>query len=815
MDQLQQDIRFAVRSLFARPGFTLVAIATLALGIGVNTGMFSIVRAVLLDSLPYAEADRLVRVHAMNPEGGIDHGVYSPPDFEDLTAATTTLEQAVAFFHAPGLSNVALTGAGEAALLESAYVSAGFFNVLGVTPLHGRLPTTAEMQEGSDRVVVLSHAEWQSRFGGDAGIIGSAITLQGGPYTVLAVMPPSFAYPSAGVRAWLPLSLITEEYIPRRRDVRYLGVVARLARGVDLGTGAAEASAIMNRLAAAHQDTNRGWTAARLSPLREELLGEVRRPLLVLSVSVALVLLIAAANLLNLLLTRASSRRAEFAVRSALGAGRGRLARQVITESTVLAVCGGAVGLLASVWLTSLVLNLTGAAMPRLENVRIDSVIIAFALLLSVALGAVTGIVVAARAGHASAVTLREEGVTGMASRQRLRLRGTLVAAEMALAVVLVIAAGLMLRSLDALLRVDPGFVADNVLAVSLTVPNSRAQSLPASIVYRNQLQDRLAAVPGVSAVAVARSLPLERGGEAYRFVVPGREEPFEPAAGTIMVSPEYFATLGIPLLRGRFFDERERRTEDGYSRPTWTHGSIIVNASTARALFGGADAVGERLQLALEGHSMTYEIVGVVGDVRHAGLHEPPPTTLYVAIDQNPRLALRFMLRTAVAPQAVVQSVREAIREVEPDQPIAEILPLGETIARAAARERVLALLLGGFAALALFLAAIGVYGVVAYGVSQRMQEMRIRIALGALPSTVVRLVVAQSALWWGSGLVAGLLLAFASMRVLESLVHGVSVRDAPTFAGVALLLAAAALLASLIPAVRASRADPTRTFR
>jgi predicted permease len=814
MDTLRQDMQFTLRSLRKRPGFAAVAIATLALGIGMNTGMFSIVRAVLLDALPYAEPDRLVRVHGVNPDGGIDHGVYSPLDFEDLASDATSFSRTAAFFHAPGLSHIALTGSGEAALLESAYVSSDFFGLLGVSPHVGRLPTDEEMKEGSDRVAVLSYDEWQTRFGGARDVVGSTVTMRGLPFTIIGVMPHSFAYPSAAVRAWVPLSLITENLIPRRRGVRYLGVIAQLAPNVARDAAEIEATSIASRLAESYPDTNRGWTAARVNPLRDELLGSVRQPLLVLSIAVGLVLLIACANMLNLLLARSSSRMNEFAVRTALGAGRARIFRQLVTESMVLALIGGALGLLAATWLVSAVTGMTGMQLPRADDVRIDGVVAAFAFGLSLLTGVLTGGLPALRSAHTQASTLREGGRSGSDGVRRQRLRGALVSAEMALAVLLVIGAGLMLRSLDTLLRVEPGFETDNLLAVSLQVPNSRATSLEQSVVYRNEIQQRLAALPGVSSVAISRTLPLEQGGEAIEFVTPSGDK-FRAEAGTLMVSSEYFATLGIPILRGRAFDDRERRNADGTGRE-WTHQSIIINALTARAIFGDEDPVGQRLLLALEGYEgIPFEIVGVVGDVRHMGLHRSPPTTMYVSIDQTPRLTLRFILRTETSPAAFTNAARDAIRGLEPDQPIAEIVPLSETIGRAAARERFISLLLSGFAALALLLAAIGIYGVVAYGVAQRMHEMGIRIALGALPSRVVRMIVAESAVWWGSGLVIGLALAAVAVRLLRSLVYGVSVHDGVTFASVALLLAATALLASLAPAFRASRADPTSAFR
>jgi predicted permease len=808
MDELRQNVRFALRSLAMRPGFTLVALATLALGIGLNTGMFSVVRAVLLEPLPYADAERIVQVRLVDDAGGADDGLFSWPDFEDVRGATTSFSPLASYWYAPGVSEASIASPGEPASLEAAFVSAEFFGLLGVVPVAGRLPTADEMVEGGDAVAVLSHGEWQARFGGRPEAIGSTILVSGTPVTLLAVMPPEFGYPSETVRVWLPLSRISTAMIPRERHVRFLRGVGRLSPGVEPAAATAEMSALTSRLAEQYSDTNRGRDRVQLAGLREAMLGSVRTPLMVLTGAVAFVLLIACANLVNLLLSRAASRRGEFAVRAALGAGRGRIVRQMVTESTVLALVGGGAGILAATWLTSLVLGTGAANLPRVQHVSLDAPVLLFALLLSVLAGVLTGVIPAFRSAGSAAAAIRDEGRSGTEGRQRHRLRGTLIAGEMALAVVLVIAAGLMVRSLTALLRVDPGFQAEQIVGVSLRMGGDDLQE---RIAYRNSLADRLAALPGVTQVAMAKSLPLEGVGEPFDFGMPGREPAtFAPEAGVMTVNAEYFTALGIPLLRGRLFDEREVRDAEGGFGPGFEY-TMVINDAAARRYFPGEDPVGQRVTFLTE----QIRIIGVVGDVRHLGLHAAPAPAAYMPIDVLPRTTIRFMLRVEGDPALLITPIRNAIREVNPAQPIAAIIPLRDTISRAAARERFLATLLTGFAIMALLLAAMGIYGVVAYSVSQRTREMGIRMALGAVPSSVAGMVIRESALWWGAGLLAGVVLALAAVRLLQGLVYGVSVTDPATFLLVPLILGGAALLASVLPAVRASRADPTSAFR
>jgi predicted permease len=806
MDELRQDLRLSLRSLVRRPGFSITAIAMLALGIGINTSMFSIIRGVLLEPLPFPEPDRLVRVYHVNPAGGVHAGQFSPEDYEDVAAAASTVDLA-AFWHAPGVSTAALTGDGDAALLEAAYVSEQFFDVLGTPPMLGRYPVGAEQVAGSDRVAVLSEALSRSLFGDVDRIAGRTITLHGADYDVVGVVPAAFEYPAATVDVWLPLSHVTSEWIPRRRDIRYLGVVGRLRGGVNPATAEAQLGGAAARLAETYAESNGEWRSVRVQPVRDELLGSVRTPLLVLAGSVMLVLLIACANLVNLLLARANSRSTEIAVRSALGAGRARIARQLITENIVLAVAGGSVGVVCALWLTSLMTGLAGPGLPRAGNIAVDGFVFAFAMLLSVVAGLLTALMPAWRAGLVSGAALRDGGTRNATeSRERRAARGVLIAAEMTLAFILLAGAGLMLRSLDRLMSVDPGFNGDGVLAISMSV-SSDATTLEEILAYRAELRQGIEGVPGVQLVGMANSLPLSDGGEPYEFTIPGRTGVaalFRPEAGLQIVSPEYFDVLRIPLLTGRALNAEDASRD---AAP-----GMLINASAAARYWPGEDAVGQVVML--RGQA-PVRIVGVVGDVRHAGLHTPPVPAAYVSINLMPRNALRFLVRTAADPATLVPGLRAAIRDVNAAQPVAGIAPLNDTLAHAILRDRFLTTLIGAFAALALVLAVLGIYGVVAYAVSQRLHEIGIRLALGADPRALVRMFALQSARWWAPGIIAGLAGAFAVSRVLRGMLYGISPVDPLTYLIVGVLLAGAALMASVVPAIRAARVDPAATFR
>ena len=814
MESWLTDLRYALRTLAKSPGFTFVALLTLGLGIGANAAIFSVVQGVLLRPLPYQEPERLVRVLHTHAEQGVMDGAFSPQDFDDLTRELAgprgPWERLGAYFFTPGQSGMTLTGEGEPRRLEAAMVSAGFFPALGVEAARGRTLRPEENVPGADRVVLLSDRLWRRSFGADPRIVGGTLRLDGEAYTVAGVMPPSFQFPAREVDVWAPISLIAEDDIPHRRSLRWMHVVGRLRPGTSLERADVQTDALLARLAAAYPDSNEGWSAGRVVPLHEALVGDVRPALVVLLAAVAGVLLIACANLANLLLARATTRGRELAVRAALGAGRRRLVRQLLIESVVLALAGGALGLLLAAWGVDALVALAAGDLPRPDEVRPDAGVVAFTFGLSLLTGLAFGLLPAFRASRLAGLheVLKIRGRSGApvrgggGGRGRSLARNGLIVAETALAVVLLVGAGLMLRSFRALLDVDPGFRAENVLSLSLNFPDTIEEGRRAAL--RAEIIRRVEALPGVIAAGGAKTLPLGGGGEPYGFSVPGRSGALaevQPQAGGFIVTPGYFRALGIPVLAGRAFTER-----DGEEHPV-----IVVNRALARQVWPGEPAVGKTLMLG----EFRLEVVGVVGDVRSAGLAADPGSAVYIPSTLAPRSTMKLFVRTASDPLALAGAVRETIWQVDRDLPISDVAALPQVVAEDVARPRFLSVLLALFGALALTLAAVGLYGVVAYGVGQRTHEIGIRMALGAGRGRVLRGVVGQGMGWTLLGLALGLAGAFAATRLLAGLLFGVAPTDAVTFAGVALLLAAAAALASWVPARRAAATDPLTALR
>jgi putative ABC transport system permease protein len=803
MESFIQDIRFALRTLRRSPGFAAVAVLTLALAIGLNTAIFSVVNGVLLKPLPYRDPDALVRLHHVHPEKAPEGGPFSPQDFEDLKAGTNAFGGLAAYWYVPGKSGMNLTGdGGEPRRVQATFVSPELFPLLGVPATLGRTLRPDENVPGADRSVVLSDAFWRSRFNADRGVVGRTVTMDGKPFTVVGVMPPRFAFPAPEVEAWAPVSLIGEEAVPHQRGVRWLDVVGRLRPGTPPAAAAASASAVLSRLASDHADSNEGWTRARMETLRDSLVGPVRPALLVLLGTVVLVLLVACANLANLLLARASARERELAVRTAMGARRGRLVRQMLTESLVLALLGGAVGLpLAGLGVRAL-LALAGDAIPRPEEVRLDGRVALFALLLSLATAMVFGLFPAVRAARGSTSETLRDGGRAATERRGGVARGALVLGQTAAAMVLLVGAGLLIGSFVRLVSVDPGFRPQHVLVVSFTIPPDRYGTPEKMAAYRNEVLRRVADVPGVVAVGAAKTQPLRGGGEPYELEVPGRTGAgavLSPPSGAFIVSPGYFGALGIPLVRGRVFDPRD----DAPDAP----GVLLVNRAAARRYWPTADPVGQVVRL--RGTALT--VVGVVGDVRNEGLGAAAEPAVYLPFGMAPRLATQLFVRTTGDPAAAAAAVRDAVHAADPLQPIAEIRTLASAMAETVARPRFFALLLGSFGALAVLLAALGLYGVVAYSVTRRTVEIGIRMSLGARAGDVVLMVV-RRAMWPTlAGIAVGIAGAWTLSRLMRSMLFEVRPGDPATFAAAAVLLALVALLASWLPARRAARIEPS----
>ncbi len=797
------DLRFAWRSLWKNPTLTALAVAALALGIGANTAIFSVVRGVLLAPLPYPEPERIVRLLDTNPQANLPRFPSSPPDFADWRAQNRVFSHLAAIARA----SVNLTGEGEPERLIAARVTADFFGLFRVPAALGRGLLPAEDQVGGPKVAVLSHALWQHRFGGDPKILGRRLVLDGEPTTVVGVMPESFVMPQRA-ELWLPLQLaITEEM----RGGHFLSVAGRLKEGVSLDRAQTEMSGIADRIALAHPDTNKDW-GVRLHPLRDLMVEDIRPALLVLLGAVGLVLLIACANVANLLLSRLAAREREVAVRSALGAGRGRLIRQFLTESTFLSLIGGLLGALLAWQGTRSLIALFGDRVPRAQEIGVDGGVLAFSLALSLGCGLLFGLLPALHSSRADLRSSLSEGGRGQAGDRRgRRTRSFLVFAEVALAIVLLVGAGLLVRSLRELQNVKPGFRSGGVLTAQIQLPDAPYSSPERQNAFYSVLLPKLAAIPGVAQAAITSSLPFSGGRSMFAFEVEGRPIPDlsnAPASNAAFVSADYFSALSIPLLKGRTFDERDRFG----GNPV-----IVINQTLAAKMWPNENPLGKRLTFDVPNvPKPTWQtVIGVVGDVHGGDLSEDPGMQSYQPLVQVPPQSAGLAVRTTGEPAALSAALTQAVRSVDPGLPISSIRTLERMVSDSVAAPRANAILLALLAALALVLAAVGVYGVLSYSVAQRTREIGLRMALGAGSGVVLRQIFREGLGTVLAGIAAGLLGAYFLVRSLESLMFGVTLRDPITFVGVPLVLLAVALLATWVPARRATRVEPVVALR
>jgi putative ABC transport system permease protein len=795
IETLAQDLRYGARLLRRSPGFTAAAVLTLALGIGANTAVFSVADAVFLRPLPFAEPERLVAVWLNGP----DHSV-SQASFVELREASRSLAD-VAAYSGWGFT---LTGSGEPEALQGARVSAGLFRLLGARPALGRGFLPEDGTPGQGQVALLGHGLWHRRFGADPKILGKTITIDGGRYAVVGVMPIGFHFPGReSSDLWLPLTIdaTSEDF-----TAGYLTLIGRLAPGMAPSQATAEVREVARRIRERDPDPEKEEIASAVVPLQTELAGDLRPALLVLLAAVGSVLLIACVNVANLLLARASVRQQEIAVRLALGAGRRRLLRQLLTESVMLAVLGGVAGvLLARAGVGPLAESVT-AGSPQLNEVAVDGRILLFALGLSLAAALTFGLVPALRSSAPDLQsTLKEGGRSGSANPARQRLRSALVVAEIALALILVAGAGLLIQSLWRLYNVDPGFRTEDILSFRLSPSFEGEDTAPRQAFYEGVLE-RLAGLPGVEAVGAVHLTPLGGNNWNPSLRVEGRPGEALPSVDWRVATPGYFETLGIPLLAGRSFTGSDR---DG------APGAALVNQTFARRVFPGGSPLGQRVNTFFEGKDNWVTIVGVIGDVKHHGLATAPEPEIYRPYAQHPITGMTVMLRASSDPLALAAEVREAVWGLDADVPISEVATLEEVVARSMARPRSVTVLLAVFAGIALLLGAIGIYGVMAYSVAHRRHEIGIRLALGARQGQVLRLVLGQGLALAALGLAVGLPLTAAATRLLESLLFGVAPADPLTLGGVALLLAVVALLASYYPARRAMEVDPVQALR
>jgi len=802
-DEMRQDIRFAFRQLRRNAGFTAIALVTLALGIGANTAIFSVVRGVLLRELPYAEPDRLLRIYSKTQRG---MSTASPADFNDWRHQATRFS-AIA---ASSQSTVNLTGSGSAERYTQARVSANMFQLLGVRPTLGRAFLPSEEEISAPRVVILSDGLWRSRFGGDGNVIGKSITLDGYPTEVIGVAPPEMRYP-APVDMWLTTRFEPKELSDAGRGARWLDVIGRLAPGATATQAQSEMNAIARRIESADPKHNAGY-ATQLVALRDDIVGEVRPALIVLLAAVGFVMLIVCANVASLMLGRTAAREAELAVRTALGAGRSRLVRQLLTEACCLALAGGLAGLALAVWGIRLLLALAPSDIPRLYDVRIDAPVLLFTLGTTALAALCFGSLPALQASAAQTVLHLRTGDRGARGRPgSARARSALVVGEITLALMLLVGAGLLIRSFSRLREVDPGFKASHVSTFTLTLSPVKYATLDQQRAFARTLLDAVHRIPGVDSAAVTFGLPLSGTSFQLTFDVAGRPAPppnAEPRAQVRIVSPGYFATIGIPLVRGRTFGDADR---PGSPR------AMVISQETARRYFAGEDPIGKRIDFGWtrDGDRLAGEIVGVVGDVRQHTLTEGLTPHVYAEWDQWPLDEITVVMRTRGDPSVPLQAAQATVRTLDRDTPIYDAFTLESMLDRTLGQPRFYVLLLSIFAGLAVVLAVVGIYGVMAYTVQQRTREIGIRIALGATQDQVVGMVVRRGLAMAVVGITLGVAGAWAMTRVLKSLLFGVDERDPMTFASVVVLLAAVALFASWLPARRAARVDPLSAMR
>jgi predicted permease len=800
---LTSDVRFALRSLRSNKAFAIAAIATMALGIGANSAIFSIVNNVLLRPLPYAQPDRLVMLWGMYPNYG--RSSLSLPDFLDWRAQARGFD-AVAAVH--GTTFNYLSGE-EPVQLRADRVTANFFDALGVRPMLGR-PFRPDEEIGEDDfVVVLGYNFWQRQFAGDPRVVGSSILLSGQPHTVIGVAPPGFRF-MRDVDLWAPARMDTPN---ANRRSEYLTAFGRLTGGVTLRQGAAEIATIAQRLSEQYPATNRNFRSSVVM-MHEEVVGNVRPTLLVFAGAVGLVLLIACANVANLLLARAAAREREIAVRSALGASRGRIIRQLLTESLLVGIIGGALGLLLASWAVMSLRASGTALLPRLAEVRVDGVVIAFSALLSIVTGLVFGLVPAMRLSSGQLHDAIKEGARGAAGGAVARFRHALVLAEVALAVVLLVGAGLLIRSFEKLNRVDTGFDPRNVLTYQVVFPTSRYPEVAALTSQYDQIIGRTKQIPGVHGVAVSNTLPM-LGAGYVTFAIEnhplGPRGPDSPPIDVqpLTVSPEYSSVMGLRLTKGRFVEPRD---VDGAGDVA------VVNTEMVRLFFPpDRDPIGMRVTFGnpTSPDADWWTVVGVVDVVAQEGVSARPYSQIYLPIAQAQRRGVFVSIRTERDPLAVVSAARDALRGVDRELPMNDVATMEQRVSKDVAATRVSVFVLSIFAALALTLAAIGIYGVLAYAVAQRTREIGIRMALGASAGSVRGLIVRQGMMPAAIGLAAGLLGAYFLTELMQKILFGVEHTDPATFVGVAAFLAAVALGASYLPARRATRVAPTEALR
>ena len=796
METLLKDIRYGLRSLLKRPAFTVIAVITLALGIGVNTAIFSVINAVLLRPLAFQEPARLVTFRSNQ----------SAPDLADVEAQSRT------FSKLGGEVRQALdySAGNEPVQIQNGHVTGGFFETLGVQAERGRFITPDDDKLGGPYVVVLSHALWLRQFGGDQQILGKTIPLSGNVYTIIGVMPAGFASPRDNIESWTPVH-VSNALAAKFRGVHFLRTYGRLAPGVSIEQARSEMQVIDKSLAAQYPENNKNRSTV-LVPLHERIVGESRTPLLVLFAAVSLVLLIACANFANLLLARSAEREREFVIRAALGAGRWRLIRQLLTESVLVSLAGGAFAVLLAIWATSLLVALKPENLPRLQEIGVDTRVLAFTFGLSLFTGVIFGLLPAWTAAHGGVSEgLKEGGRSATAGSARQRLRSVFVVGELAVALILLVGAGLLIKTFWKLRSVEPGFNPDHLLTMRVELPEARYKEIDKQTRFRTQTLAGINSLPGVQAAMISE-LPLSGEWLNHDFVIEGRPPIApgdEPSVQTRSVMGEYFQALQMSFRAGRNFGPQD------FDPQAPRVG--VVNDALVREYFPNEDPLGKRVRWARDQEVRWMTIIGVVGDVKHFGLDLPELPALYSPYPQaDPwKRWMTFVVRTKSDPAAMAQAVKQQIWKADSQLPVTKVQTMSEVAAGSFAARRFNMLLLAIFAGLALVLAAVGIYGVMSYAVTQRTQEIGIRMALGARAIDVLKLIIRNGLSLTLVGVIIGLGGALALTRLLRTLLFGVSPTDALTFATVSVVLIFVALLACYLPARRATKVDPLVALR
>jgi len=809
MLHILQDVRFGLRMLFHSRGLTFVAIVALALGIGANTAIFSVVNAVLVRPLPYPEPNELVWFWESQPH--LSEAPFSAADFLDFQSQNSSFSE-VAAIHRLSFN---LTGLGPAERIPAMVASTPVFSLLGVQPILGRAFLPAEGTFGAPRVALLTYGFWQSHFGGDRAAVGKTITLDNQSVQIIGVLPPSFRYGN-DIQLWVnPVNIVPEIFsafadwerkLSTDRENHYLNIIGRLKPGVPLSQAQADISGIMDRIRQQHSEAT--GHAAQLIPFSELFTGPVRQTLLVLLGVVALVLLIACANVANLLLARSVGRRREIAVRSALGAGRFRIVSQLLTESTLLSLSGGALGLALAAVLLHFLVAASPRDLPRVQEVSLDLRVLGFTLSVSLLTGLVFGLAPSLAAGRQSLGEFLKEGSRGSTGGvAHNRLRSLLVVGEVALSIVLLVASGLLIRSFVEILHVKPGFNSDHIITMWMNFTSVRYSENVRSTQLLDQLLPRIAVLPGVEGVAISNDLPLEGDDTTTGIAAAEGRPPFEraqrPIVGVHTVSPSYFRSMGIPLLRGR---------ELAVSDTAKSNPVVIINQKLAEDTWPRQDPLGRHITILGD---KQLEVVGIVGNVLHNGLSEPVQAESYMAFSQNPSSYVGLAIRSRGDHGALFSAVRSIVAELDPELPVHDMRPMERVVAETLATRRLTLWLVGAFGALALVLSSVGIYGVMSYAVTERAHEIGVRTALGAQREDIFRLFVGSGMRLAGIGLVIGAAAAFLAARTMTSLLFGVSASDPVTYLVIATLLALAAFAACYVPARRALAVDPIVALR